>query len=86
MNWSKTIIVALSVIIGAFVIAGTKPALTQAGGGDSYMIASDGGNFAWRINRATGAVSYCIRKDSSLDEVYVSRIAPFCSAESAGMK
>lgn len=79
-GWQKTILVA-SVIIGCAIIVSALSPATSQGRGSSYMIASDGGQFVWRVNVATGAVSYCVRRDNSTDERFIAGRPPFCSAE-----
>lgn len=81
LNWQKTIL-ASAVILGASIVAASfSPAVSQ-GRGSSYMIASDGGQFVWRVNVSTGAVSYCVRKDNSVDAKFIAKRPPFCSAQS----
>lgn len=86
LNWQKTILISSIILAVAFVAASFSPATSQSRG-SSYMIAGDGGQFIWRVNVATGAVSYCIRRDNSTDEQFIAKRPPYCSAETqpAGM-
>jgi hypothetical protein len=80
LNWQKTILISSCLLAIAIVAASFSPATSQ-GRGSSYMIAGDGGQFVWRVNVSTGAVSYCIRRDNSTDETFIAQRPPFCSAE-----
>jgi hypothetical protein len=46
-----------------------------------FMLAAAGNdqNSVWRIDQASGRVSYCSRSGNSLDPVYLASKAPFCS-------
>lgn len=83
LNWQKTILISSIILAIAIVAASFSPATSQ-GRGSSYMIAGAGtnGQFIWRVNVATGAVSYCVRRDNSVDEKFIKNRPPFCSAES----
>lgn len=86
LNWQKTVLIS-SIILGVAIVASSFSPATSQGRGASYMVASDGNQFVWRVNVSTGAVSYCVRKDNSVDESFISKRPPFCSAETkpAGM-
>lgn len=75
---------ALCVVVAAAIVvfAVARPAESQ-GRSAGYMVASDGGQFVWRVNTVTGQVSYCVRRDNSLDEGYIAQRPPFCSAQTA---
>lgn len=66
----------------AIVFASLTPAESQQRRADGYMIASSGtsGQFVWRVNTTTGAVSYCIRRDNSTDQAFIAKRPPYCSA------
>jgi hypothetical protein len=81
LTWQKTFLIS-SVILGVAIIASAFSPATSQGRGSSYMVASDGGQFVWRVNVATGAVSYCIRRDNSTDQSFIAERPPYCSAES----
>lgn len=85
LNWQKTILISSIILAIAIVTASFSPATSQ-GRGSSFMIASSGGQFVWRVNVATGAVSYCIRRDDSTDEKFIAKRPPFCSAQSAAVQ
>jgi hypothetical protein len=85
LNWQKTALISSIIVAIAIVTASFSPATSQ-GRGSSFMIASSGGSFVWRVNVSTGAVSYCVRRDDSTDEKFVAKRAPFCSAQSAAVQ
>jgi len=82
LNWQKTILASVAILGISIIAAAYSPAVSQQRGA-SYMIASSGGQFVWRVNVATGAVSYCLRRDSSTDEQFIKSRPPYCSAQSA---
>jgi hypothetical protein len=80
MNGPKAFIIGCFVLtIGLIIASFSSPATSQGRGG--YMIASDGGQFVWRVNTSTGEISYCIRRDSSLDPRFIASRPPSCSAQ-----
>ena len=81
-NWQKTILVSALILGCSIIVASFSPATSQ-GRGSSYMIASNGSQFVWRVNVATGAVSYCVRRDNSTDENFIAKRAPYCSAQTS---
>jgi hypothetical protein len=81
LNWPKAFLIATIAISIAISVSSFAPAVSQ-GRGASYMVASDGGQFVWRVNVATGAISYCLRRDNSTDESFIAQRPPYCSAES----
>ena len=81
LSWKHITLISSIVLAIAIIAASWTPAVSQSRG-SSYMIASDGGQFMWRVNVATGAVSYCLRRDNSTDAQFVANRPPFCSAES----
>lgn len=85
MTYPKAIFFSAIVIALAIAFASISPVKSQMGGG-AFTIASDGTNFVWRVDGSTGAVSYCVRRDSSLDPVVVGRSQPYCSTPSAPAK
>ena len=76
----STLILSLAIVFASF-----QPAESQQRRPDGFMIASDGSNgqFVWRVNTSTGAVSYCVRRDNSIDETFIRKRAPYCSASTA---
>ena len=54
----------------------TPPAETRG----PYMIASGDKLMVWRIDQATGKVSYCMRDTQSTDPRFIATRRPFCSA------
>jgi len=85
-NWQKTILFSVIILAVAIVTASFSSPATSQGRGSSFMVASDGGQFVWRVNVATGAVSYCVRRDNSTDENFINRRAPYCSAQSPAVQ
>ena len=85
LNWQKTILISSIVLAIAIVTASFSPATSQ-GRGSSFMLAGDGGQFVWRVNVGTGAVSYCVRRDNSTDENFIERRPPYCSAQSPAVQ
>lgn len=83
MTLSRAILASTIVLAFAIVVASFSPAESQQRS-NGYMIAASGnsGQFIWRVNTVTGSVSYCIRKDNSLDSDFIARRAPYCSASS----
>lgn len=45
-----------------------------------YMIAGGDKTMIWRIDQATGKVSYCMRDSVSMDPKFIQTRAPYCSA------
>ena len=85
MNGPKAFVIGCAVIAVAILIASfSSPATSQGRGG--YMVASDGRSFVWRVNTSTGEVSYCARRDDSLDASYMQSRPPFCSAQSPAVQ
>ena len=82
LTWPKAFVFAVIIMAVSIIVSSFAPAVSQ-GRGASYMIASDGGQFMWRVNVSTGAVSYCIRRDNSTDESFIAQRPPYCSAETA---
>ena len=82
LSWQKTILISSVILACAIIFASLTPATSQ-GRGSSFMIASDGGQFVWRVNVATGAVSYCVRRDNSTDERFIAQRPPYCSEQTA---
>lgn len=83
MTLSHAIFGSAVLLTVAILFASLNPAESQRRA-DGYMIASSGtnGQFVWRVNTTTGAVSYCIRKDNSLDRDFIAERPPYCSASS----
>lgn len=82
LNWPKSFLISSVIIAVALVVTSFSPAESQ-NRGSSYMLAGDGGQFVWRVNVVTGAVSYCVRRDNSTDETFIAKRPPFCSAFTA---
>lgn len=77
--FGSAVVLSLAILFAAY-----SPAESQQGRADGYMIASSGttGQFVWRVNTTTGAVSYCVRRDNSTDESFIASRPPYCSAGS----
>lgn len=87
MTLSNAIFGSAVLMAAAIIFASINPAESQRRA-DGYMIASAGNNsqFVWRVNTTTGAVSYCIRKDNSLDREFIAQRPPYCSASTPAMQ
>ncbi len=86
LNWPKAFLLSAMVLCLALTIGSfAKPAVSQ-GRSAGYMVASDGGQFVWRVNTVTGEVSYCARRDNSLDAGYLASRPPFCSGQSPAVQ
>lgn len=83
MSKWRYIFLSVTVFSLAIVAASFAPAISQQSNNDSFMIATDGGQFAWRVNVSDGSVSYCLRDSNSAAENYVKNQKPFCSGSSA---
>jgi hypothetical protein len=82
LGWQKTFLIGSVILASAIFFASLTPATSQSRG-SSYMVAGNGDSlFVWRVNVATGAVSYCVRRDNSTDPRFIAERPPYCSAES----
>jgi hypothetical protein len=70
----------IAVPLFSFVIdkAYSQTDVAPAPRGPFGISASD--QMVWRIDQASGRVSYCIRDTSSMDPKYIATRAPYCSA------
>jgi hypothetical protein len=75
-------LVALLVVLVAFSYFNKAVSQDQAGVRGPFMLASAGEDriSVWRIDQATGRVSFCIRDTQSQDPKFIATRAPFCSA------
>lgn len=85
LTFPKAIFFA-AIIIAASIVFGTLSQVSGQTSNNGYMIAGDGSQFIWRVNTATGAVSYCVRRDNSSDPALIARRPPYCSAESPAVR
>lgn len=72
-----------AVILGlalAFLLFGTAFSQTEVALRGPYMIAGGDKMMVWRVDQATGRVSYCMRDSVSTDPQYLRTRAPYCSA------
>lgn len=83
LSWVKAVAFGICVVFAAIVVAAVATPAESQGRSAGFMVASNGNQFAWRVNTVTGQVSYCVRRDNSLDEAYIGQRPPFCSAQSA---
>lgn len=86
MTYPKAILFSAIILAAALIFAALTPLSSQMAPGGAYMIAGNSGQFVWRLNTQTGAVSYCVRRDNSLDPGLLERRAPYCSAPSPALK
>ena len=70
LNWPKAFLLGCMFIAGAILFTNIDVAQSQSRGA-GYMVASNGSQFTWRVNTVTGAVSYCVRRDNSLDRGFI---------------
>lgn len=80
MSYPKAIFGGLVAIAIAIIATAYAPAIAQSGQ-KSYMISAYQGT-VWRVNRANGSMSYCIKDISSSDPNFIKRRPPYCSASS----
>ena len=70
----------------AFVILLTLSVITSAQSQQAamlrgpFMLAAGDKQTTWRIDQATGRVSYCMRDTNSMDPKFIATRPPFCSA------
>lgn len=74
------IALGLAFSISAFTVARSQNAVAPRG---PYMIAGGDKMMVWRIDQATGMVSYCMRDTVSTDPKFIQQRAPYCSVWSA---
>jgi len=78
IRWPSALFFSAVLLACAIVFASLNHADSQARGA-GFMLASGGAQYAWRINTTTGAVSYCARRDNTVDPAIVTGRAPYCS-------
>lgn len=83
MTWPQAFFYSVCVLAIAIIVGSLSPVIAQQARSGGYMVASDGRAFVWRVNTTTGSVSYCVRRDDSLDQQFISQRAPYCSASTA---
>lgn len=86
MTYPKAILLSSIILAATFIFATFSPLASQAPGGASYMIAGNSGQFVWRVDTASGEVSYCVRRDNSIDPELLKRRPPYCSSSSPALK
>lgn len=75
------LIIGCVLIAAALYFGGNTQAISQNNGPRGpYMIARGDDNYAWRIDQATGMVSFCIRDTQSTDRKFIKQRGPYCSA------
>ncbi len=79
MKLPQAILLSALVLSFSLIYASLNPAESQRASA-GYMVASDGGQFVWRVNTSTGELSYCVRRDNSTDKQFIATRPPFCSA------
>lgn len=74
------IIFGCVLIAAALFFGGSNPAIGQKDGPRGpFMISATDQNYVWRIDQATGMVSYCFRDSGSTDRGYIKSRPPYCS-------
>lgn len=77
-SWPLAFVFSATMIASAIVFAALNTAESQQRA-SGFMVASAGAQYVWRVNTSTGAVSYCARRDGSVDPAIVTNRAPYCS-------
>ena len=74
------LLIGLVFIAAALFFGGNNPVIGQdnAPRGPFSLSAADE-NYVWRIDQATGLISYCYRDTTSLDRALIRQRPPFCS-------
>ncbi|MBK67008.1 MAG: hypothetical protein CMP22_02625 [Rickettsiales bacterium] len=85
MTYPKAILLSSIILAAAFVFASFSPLASQSSGGN-YMIAGNSGQFVWRVDQASGSISYCVRRDNSIDPDLLKRRPPYCSSGSPALR
>ncbi len=85
MSWPRAFFFSVCVLSVAIIVGALSPVVAQQRGG-GFMVASDGRAFVWRVNTVTGAVSYCVRRDDSLDQQFIATRPPYCSAQTPAVQ
>lgn len=74
-------LIGFILIAAALYVGGISPVVGQTNGARGpFMIARGDDNFVWRIDQATGLMSYCYRDTTSLDRTLIKQRPPYCSA------
>jgi hypothetical protein len=67
----------LAFAFSAFTVARSQSTAADVKG--PFMLAGGDRTMVWRIDQATGKVSFCTRDTSSTDQKYLQGYTPFCS-------
>ncbi|HEY8963317.1 MAG TPA: hypothetical protein VIN59_02515 [Alphaproteobacteria bacterium] len=78
-SWPTALFASAIVIAMAIVFAAYSPAISQQRGA-GFMMAAGTSDIAWKVNTVTGASSFCIRRNNSVDPEYIANNPPVCSA------
>lgn len=82
MRLPHAILIGFVFIAAALYFGGNTPVVGQSNTlspRGPFVIARGDDNFVWRLDQATGLISYCYRDTSSLDRVLIKSRAPYCS-------
>lgn len=76
----QAIVFGCVLIAAAFFFGENTPAIGQKDGPRGpYVISATDQNYVWRLDQATGLVSYCYRESSSTDREFIKQRPPYCS-------
>ncbi len=74
------IVIGCVLVAAALYFGGQSPVVGQNNGPRGpFTLARGDDNFVWRIDQATGLMSYCYRDTSSLDRALIKQRPPYCS-------
>lgn len=68
------------VLLFAYAVFNTAQSQQVAATRGPYMIAAGDKMMVWRIDQASGRISYCMRDTQSMDPKFIATRAPYCSA------
>ncbi len=75
------LLIGFCLIAAALYFGGASSVVGQTTGPRGpFVIARGDDNFVWRMDQATGLMSYCYRDTSSLDRTLIQQRPPYCSA------
>ncbi len=86
MSYPKAILFSAFILASAIIFANISPVSSQSRGGAYYTLAGDSGQFVWRLNMTTGELSYCARRDNTVDPTVMAKRPPYCSAATAPLQ
>ena len=74
------VLIGFVLVAAALFFGGNSPVVGQTNAPRGpFTIARGDENFVWRIDQATGLLSYCYRDTNSLDRALIRNRPPYCS-------